>query len=140
MSSLVTAAERSVAGKITRSALVTRRSRPPASTMVASEAMSLRRGRDVRREHAPGSVVAAPGPRIAHAPGDLLARDRPADQEHDERHRGVARHPHAYVLLVQLVDLEDAGAVRLQILGLLDQPAVRPDREQLGMQEPVERL
>src|SRR3954447_1871567 len=36
MSSLVTAAERSVAGKITRSPLVTRRSRPPASTMVAS--------------------------------------------------------------------------------------------------------
>src|SRR4029079_17493027 len=37
MSSLVTAAERSVAGKITRSPLVTRRSRPPASTMVASD-------------------------------------------------------------------------------------------------------
>ena len=39
MSSFVTAAVRSVAGKITRSPLVTRRSRPPASTMVASEAM-----------------------------------------------------------------------------------------------------
>src|SRR3954454_2474609 len=39
MSSLVTAAERSVAGKITRSPLVTRSSRPPASTMVASCAM-----------------------------------------------------------------------------------------------------
>src|SRR4051812_11056216 len=37
MSSFVTAAERSVAGKITRSPLVTRRSRPPASTMVASD-------------------------------------------------------------------------------------------------------
>src|SRR3954451_15446859 len=37
MSSFVTATERSVAGKITRSPLVTRRSRPPASTMVASD-------------------------------------------------------------------------------------------------------
>src|SRR5215207_822831 len=36
MSSLVTACERSVAGKMTRSPLVTRRSRPPASTIVAS--------------------------------------------------------------------------------------------------------
>jgi hypothetical protein len=35
---LVISAERSVAGKITRSALVTRRSRPPASMIVASEA------------------------------------------------------------------------------------------------------
>src|SRR5215213_9465756 len=39
MSSLLTAAQPSVGGKITRSPLVTRRSRPPASTMVASEAM-----------------------------------------------------------------------------------------------------
>src|SRR4051812_18922698 len=38
MSSLVTAGVRSVAGKITRSGLVTRRSRPPASTIVASAA------------------------------------------------------------------------------------------------------
>src|SRR4051794_28210509 len=38
MSSFVTGAERSVAGKITRSPLVTRSSRPPASTMVTSEA------------------------------------------------------------------------------------------------------
>ena len=38
MSSLVTAPERSVAGKITRSGLDTRRSRPPASTIVASDA------------------------------------------------------------------------------------------------------
>src|SRR4051794_9476537 len=40
MSSLVTAAVCSVAGKITRSPLVTRRSRPPASTMVASAGTS----------------------------------------------------------------------------------------------------
>src|SRR5436309_10837809 len=38
MSSLVIAPERSVAGKITRSGLVTRRFRPPASTIVASAA------------------------------------------------------------------------------------------------------
>src|SRR3954449_12825696 len=37
MSSLVTSAVRSVAGKITRSGLVTRTSRPPASTTVASD-------------------------------------------------------------------------------------------------------
>ena len=36
MSSLVTAAVRSVAGKITRSGLDTRSSRPPASTVVLS--------------------------------------------------------------------------------------------------------
>src|SRR5919204_1498677 len=36
MSSLVTASERSVIGKITRSGLDTRRSRPPASTIVTS--------------------------------------------------------------------------------------------------------
>ena len=36
MSSLVTAAVRSVAGKITRSALLTRSSRPPASMVVLS--------------------------------------------------------------------------------------------------------
>src|SRR5687768_1394953 len=38
MSSLVTGPDRSVAGKMTRSALVTRRSRPPASTIVLSDA------------------------------------------------------------------------------------------------------
>src|SRR6476469_6479776 len=38
MSSLVTSAVRSVAGKITRSPLLTRSSRPPASTNVYSEA------------------------------------------------------------------------------------------------------
>src|SRR5918995_5701927 len=38
MSSLVTALERSVIGKITRSGLVTRKSRPPASTIMASDA------------------------------------------------------------------------------------------------------
>src|SRR4051794_26741680 len=38
MSSFVIASERSVCGKITRSALVTRSSRPPASTIVASDA------------------------------------------------------------------------------------------------------
>ena len=37
MSSLVTAPERSVIGKITRSGLDTRKSRPPASTIVASD-------------------------------------------------------------------------------------------------------
>src|SRR3954447_16842751 len=37
MSSFVTAAVRSVGGKITRSGLETRRSRPPASTVVASD-------------------------------------------------------------------------------------------------------
>jgi len=37
MSSFVAAAVRSVAGKITRSGLETRSSRPPASTLVASE-------------------------------------------------------------------------------------------------------
>ena len=47
MSSFVTAAVRSVAGKITRSALVTRRSRPPASTMVASDGI-VRETRDPR--------------------------------------------------------------------------------------------
>src|SRR4029453_10153451 len=38
MSSLVTAPERSVIGKITRSGLDTRKSRPPASTIIASDA------------------------------------------------------------------------------------------------------
>src|SRR4029453_10525561 len=38
MSSLVTAPERSVVGKITRSGLDTRKSRPPASTITASDA------------------------------------------------------------------------------------------------------
>src|ERR1700733_2694190 len=38
MSSLVTAVVRSVSGKITRSGLETRRSRPPASTMVSRSA------------------------------------------------------------------------------------------------------
>src|ERR671919_2116049 len=38
MSSLVTALERSVIGKITRSGLDTRKSRPPASTIIASDA------------------------------------------------------------------------------------------------------
>src|SRR5215207_9434025 len=38
MSSLLTGADRSVAGKITRSGLLTRSSRPPASTIVASDA------------------------------------------------------------------------------------------------------
>jgi hypothetical protein len=38
MSSLVTAPERSLIGKITRSGLDTRKSRPPASTIVASDA------------------------------------------------------------------------------------------------------
>src|SRR5215212_5929383 len=37
MSSLVNAGERSVAGKMTRSGFVTRKSRPPASTTVASD-------------------------------------------------------------------------------------------------------
>ena len=37
MSSFVTAGVRSVAGKITRSALDTRSSRPPASTIMASD-------------------------------------------------------------------------------------------------------
>ncbi len=37
MASLVTSADCSVAGKITRPGLETRRSRPPAATMVASE-------------------------------------------------------------------------------------------------------
>src|ERR1700716_3679455 len=37
MSSFVTSPERSVGGKITRSGLDTRRSRPPASTIVASD-------------------------------------------------------------------------------------------------------
>ncbi len=41
MSSLVTSAVRSVAGKITRSPLVTRRSRPPASSIVTSDAIPL---------------------------------------------------------------------------------------------------
>src|SRR4029453_6671678 len=38
MSSLVTAPERSVIGKITRSGLDTRKSRPPASTIIAPDA------------------------------------------------------------------------------------------------------
>ena len=59
MSSLVTAALRSVAGKITRSALDTRRSRPPASTVVASDAAMpgvLRHGHPAR---SPGGTLVA---------------------------------------------------------------------------------
>src|ERR671933_2352365 len=41
MSSFVSAGVRSVAGKITRSGLETRRSRPPASMVVASEGMPI---------------------------------------------------------------------------------------------------
>src|SRR5215207_125950 len=41
MSSLVTGPERSVAGKITRAGLLTRSSRPPASTIVLSDAAML---------------------------------------------------------------------------------------------------
>jgi hypothetical protein len=66
MSSLLIAAERSVGGKITRSGLDTRNSRPPASTMVASglgipefygtNASERRLGSD-RRFCTPGRIV-----------------------------------------------------------------------------------
>src|SRR4051794_21646734 len=60
MSSLVSSAVRSVAGKITRSGLDTRSSRPPASTTVASDAM-------------PGSSTARASPGHAHEPERLVA-------------------------------------------------------------------
>src|SRR4051812_8988643 len=53
MSSLVTGAVRSVSGKITRSPLVTRTSRPPASTIVAS-ALAMPRSSTGRPEGLPG--------------------------------------------------------------------------------------
>src|SRR5829696_7300348 len=65
MSSLVSAPERSVGGKITRSGLDTRSSRPPASTIVASAfAMPLSCTATAPGAHGPGCLVV-----VAVAPG-----------------------------------------------------------------------
>src|SRR4051794_11187712 len=79
MSSLVTGSEWSVGGKITRSGLVTRSSRPPASTIVASEvAMPPRLG------------AAVDGDRRS-AGGRRLRRDQEADDLRDLLRRDPLR-------------------------------------------------
>src|SRR5438876_445320 len=62
MSSFVTSAVRSVAGKITRSGFETRTSRPPASTAVASDAAMAVEHAATRRFPIAGSAPAACGP------------------------------------------------------------------------------
>src|SRR5438270_5824048 len=102
MSSLVCAGVRSVAGKISRSALVTRTSRPPASTKTSSErAMA---SEDARRPAGPagsghlgqpvldddaaavgrGLVRQAPVAGLPDARGDRLARPARLGEAHGE--------------------------------------------------------
>ena len=85
-------------------------------------------------------AVARPGPRVAHAAGDLRVVDRAAHPEHDERDREVPQHQHADVLLVELEELEHARAVGGEVAGLVDHLAVGADGQELGMEQPVERV
>ena len=73
MSSLVTGAVRSVAGKITRSGLDTRRSRPAASTIVS--------GAGVIREFYRGVIMMLPSDDVASIVRGEAASRRTAESE-----------------------------------------------------------
>ena len=86
MSSLVTAAVRSVAGKITRSGLDTRSSRPPASTIVAS---GLRRGHVAPRYTGTTVVRHLPATCRAHVGAAAAATGRPLTNAAPHARRGA---------------------------------------------------
>jgi hypothetical protein len=94
----------------------------------------------VRPDDAPRAAVAGPRTRVAHPTRNLRFVDRPADPKRDEGQGHIPQHPHPHLLLVELADLEDAGTVGREILGLVDRPPVATDGQQLGMQEPVELI
>src|SRR4051794_1852396 len=74
MSSLVTSGERSVAGKITRSGLDTRRSRPPASMIVASDGAMAPSSTTRRRPHADWTGSGLQSHRETDDPGQYQGR------------------------------------------------------------------